>query len=126
MWAYARSGTTNSSRPATIDEETAGDFAVLNVQVEVAEDGASDDVCEVWEMNWQSVALFLDLASQWRVIARGMGGVLHFLGLDYSAAVALLSLRSRCEARKAPASRVMADLRVMEAEARPILNEASA
>jgi hypothetical protein len=66
--------------------------------------------------NWTSLIAFLACQTQWRVVST-MGGLV-WLGLDYSAA------RSALDEAGAPASR-MSDLRVLEAAALPILNEAS-
>jgi hypothetical protein len=60
----------------------------------------------VWPDNWRSVAMFVELMTQWRV---GMAGP---VGLDYSAVAALFSIRGTSGARR---RRMLDDLRVMEA-----------
>lgn len=45
-----------------------------------------DDIVEVWACNWQAVAIFAELSTQWRV---GFGGV---YGLDYCAVHALFTI----------------------------------
>ena len=70
---------------------------------------------DIMPTNWTPVAAFLACQTQWRVVAT-MGGLV-FLGVDYAEA------RSALADLDAPASKI-ADLRVMEAAALPILNEA--
>lgn len=105
-----------------MDEDVSAQFARLGVNIPA---DVAEEVGEVWDLNWPSVLLFLDLETQWRCVSRGMGGVLHWLGLDYSAAGVVLSTRSRGAQRRHPASRVLDDLRVMEREALTIMNEAA-
>ncbi len=85
-----------------------------------------EDTVEVWKANWPSVLLFLRLETQWRCVARGMGGILHWLGLDYAAAAALLDQRTRGEKRRHPARRLLDDLRIIEREALAIMNSGDA
>lgn len=75
------------------------------------------DVCEIHEDNWDTVLLFLDCATQWRV-AIGMGGAL-WLGLDYAAVAALMQMRGLARARRAA---LLADLQIMERAALAVLN----
>lgn len=98
-------------------------FAALGVNV-AAE--VQEEAVKVWDVNWPSVLLFLDLETQWRCVARGMGGILHWLGLDYAAACALLDQRSRAEQRRHPSRQLLDDLRIMEREALPIMNAGDA
>lgn len=65
--------------------------------------------------NWPSLLAFLVCQTQWRVVATMSG--LIWLGLDYAAA------RGALDEAGLPIAR-MADLRVIEAAALPILNEA--
>lgn len=85
-----------------------------------------EDTVEVWQANWPSVLLFLRLETQWRCVARGMGGILHWLGLDYAAAAALLDQRTRREKRRHPARMLLDDLRIMEREALTVMNAGDA
>lgn len=62
---------------------------------------------------------FLDCETQWRV-AFGPTGKRIWLGVDYSAAIALLSLRRRRVAR-----RLMPDLQVMELAALKAFGQAA-
>lgn len=65
--------------------------------------------------NWPSLIAFLLCQTQWRVLAT-MGGLI-WQGLDHGAA------RAALDELGLPVSR-MSDIRVMEAAALPILNEA--
>ena len=107
----------------SIDAEIAADFALLGATVEV--DGDDDDRCEVWNVNWPSVLLFLELETQWRCVARGMTGVLLWLGLDYGAVADVLEMRSKAARRRRSNKRVFEDLRILEREALTIMNEAT-
>jgi len=69
----------------------------------------------VFEENWESVELFLKLATQWRV--GGMGG---FLGLDYASVDAVFRIY---KVKNRPER--LDDIRVMELSAVGILNEKS-
>lgn len=69
---------------------------------------------DIMPRNWPSLLAFLACQTHWRVLAT-MGGLI-WLGLDYGAA------RGALDEAGLPSSR-MADLRVMEAAALPILNE---
>lgn len=84
-----------------------------------------DDFVKVWDVNWQSVLLFLDLETSWRCVSRGMKGMMQWQGLDYAAACALLQVRPRRDQRRHPAARLLEDLRLMEREALPIMNESA-
>lgn len=90
----------------------AAQFADLGVVVEVDrnEDGDESGVTLVWDSNWPAVTAFLGVATQWRVVARGMAGVLQWLGLDYAAVDVALRRLGAPDA-------VFADLQVMEAAA---------
>lgn len=65
--------------------------------------------------NWPSLMAFLDCQTQWRVAA-GMAGLVWF-GLDYAACKLVLDAEEL-------GPDVFRDLRVIEAAALPILNEA--
>lgn len=65
--------------------------------------------------NWHSVSVFLNLETQWRVLAGPIG--LTWIGLDYRAAAAAFKGRSRRTWVK-----LLADLKIMETAALPILN----
>lgn len=80
-----------------------------------------EDIFEVWDMNVHSFWTFLDLATQWNAIGT-MAGII-WLGLDYTAALAVLEARPHSIKRQYPTLQVMDDLRVMEAEALEIRNE---
>ncbi|SDA39115.1 DUF1799 domain-containing protein [Mesorhizobium qingshengii] len=82
------------------------------------------EVFKVWDINMPVVRLFLGCETQWRIVARGMDGILHYVGIDYAAASALLEARPRGEQRKHLAWRMFEDLREMEHAALPILNGA--
>ncbi|MBD8890147.1 DUF1799 domain-containing protein [Roseibium litorale] len=113
-WAFARRGLSDPQCALSLDDGTARDFAALGVAVPEAEISHAD-CFEVWRCNWRAVSIFLLLETQWRVVS-GPGG-LAFLGLDYSAAKAVVQGRSR-----RAWARLLSDLRILEAEALPILN----
>jgi hypothetical protein len=69
----------------------------------------------VWPENWKALELFLALQTQWRVTAT-MAGI-FYVGLDYSAAEALLRAR-----RAKNRAQLLADLRVIEYAALKGLN----
>ena len=70
------------------------------------EDVAATEVVDIWPDNFESVCLFTDLLTQWRV------GVNGLTGLDYTAVVSLFHLRRVRGERRAE---IFDDLRVMEA-----------
>ena len=55
------------------------------------DEGDEDDGFAIWDVNWNGLCAFLDLASQWRW-AIGFGAAVR-LGLDWSAADLLLRRR---------------------------------
>lgn len=69
----------------------------------------------MWPENWEALELFLALQTQWRVTATMAG--LYYVGLDYSAAEALLRVR---RAKNRP--QLVADLQVIEYAALKGLN----
>ena len=94
------------------------DFQALGVTIEpdaFGEAEGQEEAFEVWAINWQAVTGFLTIETQWRVTGRPVG--LCWLGIDYTAAAAALRGRSRRRFQ-----RLLADLRIMEAAALPILN----
>lgn len=84
----------------------------MTVTAEEIETSAEVDV---WDVNWDALLAFLDLATQWRAIA-GLGGVM-WLGLDYVAADVVLRRRG------SDGDEVFELIRVMEQAALPVLNE---
>ncbi|MBZ9678892.1 DUF1799 domain-containing protein [Mesorhizobium sp. ES1-1] len=102
-----------------IDAELAAEFAQLGVQVEVT--SRQEEAFRVWDVNWQSVLLFLDCETQWRAVATMAG--LIFLGIDYTAVHALLDLKRGRRRYLAGAERLLQDLRVMEREALKVFVE---
>jgi hypothetical protein len=97
------------------------DFAAMGVTVDLPPDENEDesDVFPVWDKNWPALTAFLALETQWRVVARGMTGVLEFLGLDYAAVDVVL------RRRKAKTS-VFEDLQAMEGAALSAFREVAA
>lgn len=81
----------------------------------------SDTAIEVWDDHWNAFAVFRASGTQWRVVATPRA--LFHLGLDYPGVEVVMR---RLLPPEADANAVFADLMVMEAEALPILNEASA
>ena len=94
------------------------DFRALGVDIKAdAFDETQDEqeAFEVWAINWKAVTGFVTIETQWRVTGTPVG--LCWLGIDYTAAAAALRGRSRRKFRA-----LLADLRIMEAAALPILN----
>lgn len=87
------------------------DFKALGVIVTPQAGTEEQEAFQVWRCNWKSLIAFLTLETQWRVAGTPAG--LVWLGLDYTAARAILGKRFR---------KRLADLRIMEGEALPILN----
>lgn len=87
------------------------------MQVEVTE----NEAFPVWRENWQSVLFLLACETQWVGVGR-FGLPVLWTGINYASAAALLSLRPRSEQQRYPSARLMADLRVMERVALPIMN----
>ncbi len=68
----------------------------------------------IWDINAQPLKLFLELVTQWRAVARGGGFApsrIFFLGIDYSAADAVI----RHKGYDGPG--LFEDMQVMEAAA---------
>lgn len=107
-----RSGRADRTRPATADDAVASDFAQMGHAVEAVPQ--EQDVIEIMQVNHASFGAFLACQTQWRVVASMAG--LFWQGIDYVAAKLVL------EDIDAP-RHAFADLRLMEAEALPILNE---
>lgn len=84
-------------------------------------DDQDDDRFAVWPENWESVLLFHACATQWNVLAIPVGmevGHLRYLGLRYEGCAAMmadLKIQNR--------TRAWSDLRIMEAEAKGVMNE---
>ncbi len=83
------------------------------------EDDAASDAIQVWDSNWPALLAFLACETQWRVEARGMSGVMTYLGLDYAGVDVVLRRQGADDA-------VFADLRVMELAALEAFGEAAA
>ena len=83
-----------------------------------AREPEEEEAFELWPENMEAYAIFTGLETQWRVVA-GFGAS-AWLGLDYSAAEALMRMR-----RVKPAARaeMLGDLRAMELAVLPILNK---
>jgi hypothetical protein len=73
----------------------------------------AEEICDVWEENWNSVLFFFACATQWNV--GGMGG---YLGLNYPGVEALMRMQGM-KNRKA----LFGDLQVMEFAALEVLNK---
>lgn len=79
--------------------------------------GAGDDF-EVWEENWDSLLFFLNVSTQWNVVA-GMGG-LFYIGLNHTAIESEMNMRGIRKQRRA---QLCDDLLMMERAALPLLNK---
>lgn len=113
-WAHAHLGRSDRTRPAPIDADLKKQFARLGFAIE-ADDRDEGEHTTVMPCNWPSFLAFLECSTQWRVAATMAG--LFWVGLDYGACRAVLEDMD-CDRR------VFADIRHMEREALPILNEA--
>ena len=74
-----------------------------------------EDVCWVYEENWQSVLFFFALQTQWKI--GGMGG---YIGLDYAGVEAAMRLN---EIPRSKRKALFADIHIMEAAAMKVLNK---
>lgn len=108
-------GKEDQGRPVRVDDAIAEDCRVLGITLDLpAEDEA--DGFPVWDSNWETVRLWLELETQWRVVA-GFSGLV-WLGLDHVAAHHALDRRfGRRRADRGRAAALFEDLRVMEKEA---------
>ncbi|NML62270.1 DUF1799 domain-containing protein [Massilia sp. RP-1-19] len=79
---------------------------------------AANDTFDVWPENWTSVQLFLNVSTQWDVVA-GMSGLIY-MGLKYEIVPEQMD-RLRI-ARKKRAD-MWGDLSLMERAALPLLNK---
>lgn len=72
------------------------DFASFGMSIDLlSQDDEKDEknVFLVWDKNWPALTAFLAVETQWRVVSRGMTGVLQRLGLDYAAVDVVLRRR---------------------------------
>jgi hypothetical protein len=74
----------------------------------------------VWEENWPSVTLFLELGTQWRIIS-GMNSN-QWLGIDYQAVQAVLSIKGISKSKRVD---LFADIQVMERQALEVITKPS-
>ena len=74
-----------------------------------------EEVCWVFEENWNSVLFFFDLQTQWNI--GGMGG---YIGLNYPGVESAMRLN---EIQRQDRKALFADLRIMELAALPVLNK---
>lgn len=112
-------GKADRAAPTEIDAELAASFAAIGITVEPTVND-QDDAISVWDVSWPSFRLFLDCETQWRMTAT-MAGMFH-TGIDYASAIALLKIRPRRLRKRA--AELLADLRVMEAEALDVFEKA--
>ena len=77
----------------------------------------ADDTFGVWQDNWQAVQLFTVLSTQWRY-SGGMQSIP--VGLDYTAVSAVFTMH---EVKRRHQADLLAQLRVMEAEALNVLHK---
>ena len=93
----------------------ADDLAVMGAGqqvVEAVQEASPTRDFEVLEENWQTVAMFMRLQTQW--VVGGMGG---FIGLNYQSAQWLFTIEGIQNQRE-----LLADLQVMEVAALQVLN----
>lgn len=76
-----------------------------------------DDRFEVWPENWKTVQLFLACATKWDMVGIGMGGA-FYTGLNAGRIEMVLRMNKVGNERQ-----VFDDLRLMEAEAKSVMNE---
>lgn len=93
-------------------------FGAPDEIVEHARRRKSDVDFEVFPDNWQTVAVFLNLSSQWRIIA-GMGGA-TYQGIEFASIEPCLRLMG-VKVKKWPA--IFRSLVVMAGEAAAVINE---
>jgi hypothetical protein len=112
-WAHAKCGREDQTRPVRIDDDAQRQFAALGVTVEKTIE-PDDEAFPIHRSNWISLRAFLGVETQWRVTATMSR--LIWLGLDYSSVRVALDFEGL-------GADVFSDLRAMEAEALPVLNE---
>jgi len=110
----SRLGRADQRKPAQITKNASAQFARLGVNL--APTNTTEDGLEIMWNAWDSLIAFLSCQTQWHVEC-GIAGLIWF-GLKYAECKTVL------EDINAPIG-TFADLRVMEAAALPILNEAS-
>lgn len=100
-------------------EEALHAFGFAPPESDSGGDDEDGDVCEVWEENWPALQLFLACQSQWVLHIGGMGGGVTTAAASCNVAqeLAWQSVKPRHQ------KQVVAQYRVMEAEALRILNE---
>ncbi|WP_395008639.1 DUF1799 domain-containing protein [Undibacterium sp.] len=79
-----------------------------------------DDVCDVWEENWESLLFFLDIANHWHVVTRGLDST-QYLGLNYTCIESII--RTFKPVKKNKRQALYRDLRIIELAALPVLNK---
>nr|WP_267874973.1 DUF1799 domain-containing protein [Massilia eburnea] len=98
----------------------APDDVVAKAEVSASAAAAQDVDFLVFEDNWQAVCTFCALATQWKLVA-GAADLLY-VGLDYGAIEMVFRLE---QVPAADWRALFHDLRLMEREALPLLNERS-
>ena len=98
-----------------MDSQIKDDFAALGATIEVAEEEPEEENMPIAPENWTSLMAFMGCETQWRVTSTMAG--LIWIGLDYVGVKVLLDAEDLDRD-------VFRDIRIMEAAALPILNEA--
>lgn len=109
-----RTGRTDQSKLATVDESVAADFLTMGMKVELDAESASEDFIEIWPANHASFYAWLECQTQWDAVGTPAGII--WTKLPYEAVLTVL------DDLGSPRG-VFADIRLMEAVALPILNE---
>jgi hypothetical protein len=100
------------------EDEDLSMFGLVAAEEEDHEE-EDDELFGVWPENWKSVQLFMACATQWDTVPLGgMQGGFLYAGLNYSKVrdtMEMLGVKRKAE--------MLEDLRVMEAEAKVVLND---
>ncbi|MDF3024802.1 MAG: protein of unknown function phage-related protein [Alphaproteobacteria bacterium] len=105
---------------AAVDDNVIAGMEAMGAPPEVIEEARrraepEEEICWVYEENWESVLFFFDLQTQW--VVAGMGG---YIGLNYAGAEAAIRLNEVPRNKRKP---LFADIRIMEAAAMKVLNK---
>ncbi|MBW8285823.1 MAG: DUF1799 domain-containing protein [Rhizobium sp.] len=111
-WAAAKTGSTDRSRPAPIDEDLRRQYLELGV---TPPPDAPDDTILIFAGNWPSLMAWLACETQWRTA--GHMAAITWIGLDYTAVDIVLR-------RRGFATHVFEDMQAMEEAALEVLNAA--
>ncbi|SEH22527.1 DUF1799 domain-containing protein [Rhizobium sp. NFR12] len=123
-WARVRSGRVDRSKATVVDDDMQKQFRELGVTIAIPV--GDEEMFGIMPTAWNSFCAFLECQTQWNAVS-GMSGLI-WLGLNYQSCEVVLGARRHSGHRRRPTSKIppklLDDLRVMEAAALRVLNEA--